>query len=77
MSGFKTQGTGLVTNTLSFGFAETSGLMSFVATGMNTGGEIAFAMNGRFLGSFDLEHAGAAFGDLKTCLGSPMANYEA
>ena len=78
MTGFKSHGTqSLVTNALVLGFDESSDLMAFVSEGLETGRNVALAKDGLLLGSFVLDHASIAYGELKECLRSRASNYEA
>lgn len=78
MTGFKTHGTNsVVTNALVFEFLESSDFMEFVSEGLETGKNIAFVLDGKKLGSFELEGANTAYHEMKECLDSRASNYEA
>lgn len=78
MIGFKASGThSVITNALTLQFLRTSDHFAFFSAGIQTGRSMNLVRNGELLGSFDLEHADAAFQDLTACLNSRAANFEA
>lgn len=78
MTGYRSYGAhSLVTNALVLDFTESSELMPFISEGLETARRIVLVLDGKLLGSYELEHARTAFRELNKCLDSGASNYEA